>query len=88
AVSAAGAMTVSFADAGNAVFVNGVWIDTTTDLYTGVDETGMPRVEVRFGERSVAADGTVTLTALHYRDLTGRHPEVRLGVVTVAAGSG
>ncbi|KDP91420.1 MULTISPECIES: hypothetical protein [Clavibacter] len=86
AVSAAGAMTVSFADAGNAVFVNGVWIDTTTDLYTGVDEQGAPRVEVRFGERSVAADGTVTLTALHYRDLTGRHPEVRLGVVTVAAG--
>jgi len=88
AVSAAGAMTVSFPDAGNAVFVNGVWIDTTTDLYTGVDEHGTPRVEVRFGERSVAADGTVTLTALHYRDLTGRHPEVRLGVVTVAAGSG
>ncbi|RII87674.1 hypothetical protein DZF98_15700, partial [Clavibacter californiensis] len=86
AVSAAGAMTVSFADAGNAVFVNGVWIDTTTDLYTGVDEQGTPRVEVRFGERTVAADGTVTLTALHYRDLTGRHPEVRLGVVTVAAG--
>ncbi|OQJ64326.1 hypothetical protein B5P24_03205 [Clavibacter tessellarius] len=88
AVSAAGAMTVSFADAGNAVFVNGVWIDTTTDLYTGVDEHGTPRVEVRFGERSVASDGTVTLTALHYRDLTGRFPEVRLGVVTVAAGSG
>ncbi|MFT2691809.1 hypothetical protein [Clavibacter zhangzhiyongii] len=88
AVSAAGAMTVSFADAGNAVFVNGVWIDTTTDLHTGVDEHGTPRVEVRFGERSVAADGTVTLTALHYRDLTGRHPEVRLGVVTVAAGGG
>ncbi|WP_435080822.1 LPXTG cell wall anchor domain-containing protein [Clavibacter michiganensis] len=86
AVSAAGAMTVSFADAGNAVFVNGVWIDTTTDLYTGVDETGTPRVEVRFGERTVASDGTVTLTALHYRDLTGRHPEVRLGVVTLAAG--
>ncbi|WP_250890698.1 hypothetical protein [Clavibacter michiganensis] len=88
AVSAAGAMTVSFADAGNAVFVNGVWIDTTTDLYTGVDEHGTPRVEVRFGERSVASDGTVTLTALHYRDLTGRFPEVRLGVVTVVAGSG
>ncbi|WP_316302915.1 LPXTG cell wall anchor domain-containing protein, partial [Clavibacter michiganensis] len=88
AVSAADAMTVSFADAGNAVFVDGVWIDTTTDLYTGVDEQGTPRVEVRFGERTVAADGTVTLTALHYRDLTGRHPEVRLGVVTVAAGSG
>ncbi|MFT2749542.1 hypothetical protein ACMT9U_08200 [Clavibacter sp. Sh2036] len=88
AVSAAGAMTVSFADPGSAVFVNGVWIDTTTDLYTGVDEHGTPRVEVRFGERSVAKDGTVTLTALHYRDLTGRFPEVRLGVVTVAAGSG
>jgi hypothetical protein len=86
AVSAVGAMTVSFQDAGNAVFVDGVWIDTTTDLYTGVDEQGTPRVEVRFGERTVAADGTVTLTALHYRDLTGRYPEVRLGVVTVAAG--
>lgn len=86
AVTAAGAMTVSFADAGNAVFVDGVWIDTTTDLYTGVDEHGAPRVEVRFGERSVASDGTVTLTALRYRDLTGRHPEVRLGVVTLAAG--
>ncbi|MFT2752600.1 LPXTG cell wall anchor domain-containing protein [Clavibacter sp. Sh2088] len=86
AVSAAGAMTVSFADPGSAVFVDGVWIDTTTDLYTGVDATGTPRVEVRFGERSVAADGTVTLTALHYRDLTGRHPEVRLGVVTLAPG--
>ncbi|WP_167439137.1 hypothetical protein [Clavibacter capsici] len=87
-VSAAGAMTVSFADAGDAVFVNGVWIDTTTDLYTGVDEHGTPRVEVRFGERTVASDGTVTLTALHYRDLSGRHPEVRLGVVTIAAGGG
>lgn len=86
AVDASGAMAVSFADPSSAVFVNGVWINTATDLYTGVDAEGEPRVEVRFGERTEHVDGTVTLTALHYRDLTGTHPEVRLGQVTIAPG--
>jgi hypothetical protein len=80
-----GTMTVDFANESNAVFVNGVWINTATDLYTGVDADGKERVSVAFGERTVHADGSTTLTALHYRDLTGAHPDVRLGAVTIPA---
>lgn len=82
-VATDGTMAVSFDDEADAVFVNGVWINTATDLYTGLDADGHERVRVHLGERVENADGTVTLTALHYEDLTGTHPEVRLGQVTV-----
>ncbi|MGO1853624.1 MAG: LPXTG cell wall anchor domain-containing protein [Microbacteriaceae bacterium] len=84
-VDAAGEMTVEFADSGNAVFVNGVWINTSTDLYTGLDAEGNERVRIRFGERIENPDGSIILTALHYEDLTGTYPEVRIGQVTIAA---
>ncbi|PYY39652.1 hypothetical protein [Curtobacterium sp. MCPF17_046] len=87
-VTAGGTMDVTFDDEANAVFVNGVWINTATDLYTGLDGDGDERVRVHVGERVENADGTVTLTALHYEDLTGTYPEVRLGQVTIASTAG
>jgi hypothetical protein len=87
-VTADGTMEVTFDDEANAVFVNGVWINTATDLYTGLDGDGDERVRVHVGERVENADGTVTLTALHYEDLTGTYPEVRLGQVTITPTAG
>ncbi|WAC69648.1 hypothetical protein [Microbacterium sp. SL75] len=76
-----GSSRVSFADTGSAVFVNGIWINTGTDLYTGLDATGSPRVRVHLNERVTQSDGSVLITALRYEDLTGAYPAVSLGVV-------
>lgn len=80
-----GSSDVSFGNAGSAVFANGVWINTATDVYTGLDADGKERVLVHFNERTTNADGSTTITALHYKDLTGANPEVRLGQVTLVA---
>lgn len=80
-VDADGSSRVTFADTGSAVFVNGIWINTGTDLYTGVDAAGSPRVRVHLNERVPQSDGSVLITALRYEDLTGAYPAVSLGVV-------
>jgi len=82
-VAADGSSAVSFDNSGSAVFVNGVWINTATDLYTGVDASGTERVRVYFNERVLNADGSTTITALRYEDLTGINPDVSLGQVRV-----
>ncbi|WP_445996860.1 hypothetical protein ACUWEX_01395 [Okibacterium fritillariae] len=87
AVAPDGSSTVTFDNVSSAVFVNGVWINTATDLYTGVDAAGTERVRVRLNERVQNADGSTTITALHYEDLTGTYPDVRLGIVTVTPAS-
>lgn len=84
-VDTSGAMTVTFDDTADAVFANGIWVNTSTDVYTGLAPDGTPRVRIDFGERVRHDDGSVTLTALHYRDLTGEYPDVRLGVVSIPA---
>lgn len=80
-VDSDGSSRLTFADTGSAVFVNGIWINTGTDLYTGVDATGSPRVRVHLNERVAQSDGSVLITALRYEDLTGAYPAVSLGVV-------
>jgi archaellum component FlaG (FlaF/FlaG flagellin family) len=87
AVAPDGSSTVTFDNVSSAVFVNGVWINTATDLYTGVDAAGAERVRVHLNERVQNADGSTTITALHYEDLTGAYPDVRLGIVTVTPAS-
>ncbi|MCY1718296.1 hypothetical protein OVA26_15270 [Microbacterium sp. SL62] len=87
-VDADGSSRVTFADTGSAVFVNGIWINTGTDLYTGVDATGAPRVRVHLNERVAQSDGSVVITALRYEDLTGAYPAVSLGVVRWSASAG
>jgi len=87
AVAPDGSSTVTFDNVSSAVFVNGVWINTATDLYTGVDAAGTERVRVHLNERVQNADGSTTITALHYEDLTGAYPDVRLGIVTVTPAS-
>lgn len=84
-VAADGTSRVSFDRDFSAVFVNGVWINTGTDLYTGLDGNGVPRVTVHLNERVTQADGSVLITALRYEDLTGRYPAVRLGTVRYTA---
>jgi hypothetical protein len=84
-VAADGSSAVTFDDSGSAVFVNGVWINTATDLYTGLDADGHERVLVHFNERTTNADGSTTITALRYEDVTGVNPDVSLGQVSVAA---
>ncbi|MFJ4160871.1 hypothetical protein [Microbacterium testaceum] len=86
-VGADGSSNVTFADTGSAVFVNGIWINTGTDLYTGVDAGGTPRVRVHLNERVAQSDGSVLITALRYEDLTGAYPAVSLGVVRWSAPS-
>jgi hypothetical protein len=83
-VDADGASAVTFKDVGSAVFVNGVWINTATDLYTGLDADGNERVLVHFNERTTNADGSTTITALRYEDLTGVNPDVSLGQVVLS----
>jgi hypothetical protein len=83
-VDADGASAVTFKDAGSAVFVNGVWINTATDLYTGLDTDGNERVLVHFNERTTNADGSTSITALRYEDLTGVNPDVSLGQVVLS----
>lgn len=84
-VDAKGRSTVTFGDGmgdGTAgVFANGVWINTGTDLYTGMGQDGTPRVHVYFNERIAHDDGSVTINALRYEDLTGAYPSVVLGQV-------
>lgn len=84
-VDAKGRSTVTFGDGmgdGTAgVFANGVWINTGTDLYTGMGPDGTPRVHVYFNERIAHGDGSVTINALRYEDLTGAYPSVVLGQV-------
>ncbi|GAA3032657.1 hypothetical protein [Microbacterium dextranolyticum] len=80
-VAADGSSTVSFRNTGSAVFVNGIWINTGTDLYTGRDPSGTPRVLVHLNERVPQSDGSVVITALRYEDLTGAYPAVSLGTV-------
>lgn len=76
-----GSSRIAFADTGSAVFANGIWINTGTDLYTGVDADGAPRVRVHLNERVPQADGSILITALRYEDLTGAYPSVSLGTV-------
>jgi len=83
-----GSSRVTFADTGSAVFVNGIWINTGTDLYTGVDAGGAPRVRVHLNERVTQGDGSVLITALRYEDLTGAYPAVSLGVVRWSPAAG
>lgn len=86
-VAADGTSRVAFRDTGSAVFVNGVWINTGTDLYTGLDPNGAQRVRVHFNERVPQADGSVLITALRYEDLTGTYPAVSLGTVSWSPGT-
>ncbi|WP_022877893.1 hypothetical protein [Microbacterium sp. B19] len=87
-VNADGSSRIAFADTGSAVFVNGIWINTGTDLYTGVDADGVPRVRVHLNERVPQADGSILITALRYEDLTGAYPSVSLGTVRWTAAGG
>lgn len=80
-----GSSRVSFRDTGSAVFVNGIWINTGTDLYTGMAPDGSPRVRVHLNERVAQADGSIVITALRYEDLTGTYPSVSLGTVRWSA---
>lgn len=80
-VAADGSSVVSFPGSNSGLFVNGVWINTGTDLYTGLDAQGNPRVTVRFNERVAQPDGSILITAVHYTDLTGAYPSVALGQV-------
>ncbi|ODA90794.1 hypothetical protein ATY41_08410 [Leifsonia xyli subsp. xyli] len=84
-VAADGSSTVKFDNASSAVFANGVWGNTATDLYTGLGSDGAERVRVHFNERTTAADGSVTINALRYEDLTHANPGVTLGTVVLAA---
>ncbi|MDN4641110.1 hypothetical protein QCD70_12700 [Agreia sp. PsM10] len=86
-VAADGSSVVSFPGSNSGLFVNGVWINTGTDLYTGLDAQGTPRVTVRFNERTTQPDGSVLITAVHYTDLTGTYPSVALGTVRWTAPS-
>lgn len=86
-VAADGSSVVSFPGSNSGLFVNGVWINTGTDLYTGLDAQGTPRVTVRFNERVAQPDGSVLITAVHYTDLTGTYPSVALGTVRWSAPS-
>ena len=86
-VAADGSSVVSFPGSNSGLFVNGVWINTGTDLYTGLDAQGTPRVTVRFNERVTQPDGSVLITAVHYTDLTGTYPSVALGTVRWSAPS-
>ncbi|CAD6008680.1 LPXTG cell wall anchor domain-containing protein [Agreia sp. COWG] len=86
-VAADGSSVVSFPGSNSGLFVNGVWINTGTDLYTGLDAQGTPRVTVRFNERVTQPDGSVLITAVHYTDLTGAYPSVALGTVRWSAPS-
>ncbi|KQM59634.1 LPXTG cell wall anchor domain-containing protein [Agreia sp. Leaf210] len=86
-VAADGSSVVSFPGANSGLFVNGVWINTGTDLYTGLDAQGTPRVTVRFNERVAQPDGSVLITAVHYTDLTNTYPSVSLGTVRWSAPS-
>ncbi|WP_144267630.1 hypothetical protein [Leifsonia xyli] len=83
-VAADGSSTVTFDNTSSAVFANGVWVNTATDLYTGLDSDGAERVRVHFNERTTAADGSVTINALRYEDLTHANPGVTLGTVVLA----
>lgn len=78
-VKSDGSSSVSFAGGTSGVFVNGVWINSGTDLYTGMDANGNARVHVYFNERITNADGSITINALRYQDLTGAYPSVILG---------
>lgn len=80
-VAADGSSKVTFDQNFSAVFVNGIWVNTGTDLFTGLDGNGTPRVKVHFNERVTQADGTILITALRYEDLTGKYPAVSLGTV-------
>jgi len=80
-VAADGTSKVTFRDTGSAVFVNGIWINTGTDLFTGLGPDGNPRVRVHLNERVTQSDGSIVITALRYEDLTGSYPAVSLGTV-------
>ncbi len=80
-VAANGGSKLTFDRDFSAVFVNGVWINTGTDLYTGLDTNGVPRVKVHLNERVTQSDGSILITALRYEDLTGAYPSVSLGTV-------
>ncbi|SKA97642.1 LPXTG-motif cell wall anchor domain-containing protein [Agreia bicolorata] len=84
-VAADGSSTVSFPGSNSGLFVNGVWINTGTDLYAGLDAQGTPRVTVRFNERATQPDGSILITAVRYTDLTGTYPSVALGTVRWSA---
>ncbi|MFF7684177.1 hypothetical protein ACFZA2_15620 [Microbacterium sp. NPDC007973] len=85
AVAADGSSRVTFSDTGSAVFANGVWINTGTDLYTGLAPDGSARVRVHLNERVPQPDGSIVITALRYEDLTGTYPSVSLGTVRWSA---
>ncbi|MCI1636322.1 hypothetical protein [Bifidobacterium sp.] len=78
-VQADGSSNVSFTGGTAGVFVNGVWINTGTDMYTGMDSDGKPRVHVYFNERITNPDSSITINALRYEDLTGTYPSVIIG---------
>ncbi|KJC62833.1 hypothetical protein TZ00_18420 [Agreia bicolorata] len=86
-VAADGSSVVSFPGSNSGLFVNGVWINTGTDLHTGLDAQGTPRVTVRFNERATQPDGSILITAVRYTDLTGTYPSVALGTVRWSAPS-
>jgi len=84
-----GTPSLAFADPSNALFVDGRWINALPGvIYTALDDDGEPRLEVRVGERVDNADGTVTVTAVRYHDLTATWPDVTLGQVTTSTDDG
>lgn len=80
-VKADGSSSIALSGGSSGIFVNGVWINSGTDLYTGMAPDGTPRVHVYLNERVVNQDGSITINALRYEDLTGTYPSVILGQV-------
>ncbi|MBO1901943.1 Ig-like domain repeat protein [Leucobacter weissii] len=83
-VDAEGNSSVSFADPSSAVFVDARWINAQNGvIYTKVDDRQEPVLQVYVNERITGADGSVTVNALRYVDLTGAWPSVVLGQITI-----
>lgn len=82
-----GTSAVTFTGGESGVFANGVWINTGTDLYIGMGADGNPRIHIYFNERVTNSDGSITINALRYEDLTGQYPSVILGQVHWSAAS-
>jgi hypothetical protein len=84
-----GSSSVTFADAANALFADGRWLNSQNGyIYSKVDGAGDVVLEVKVNERIENPDGTTTVNGLHYIDHTGVWPEVVLGQVTVGADEG
>ena len=84
-----GSSNVTFDDPSNALFADGRWLSALNgSIYTALDADQSPTLEVYVNERTQNDDGTVTINALRYVDLTGTWPSVILGQVTTGVDDG